>query len=180
MAAQAGTAVWVTGPGAPVPCGARVLADAGNGRHWLDVCILGQHLPQMYPPDGYQPLAAGDCARLGLCPDCLGFGDLDQEPAADMIAAARGVDQLGKPCPGCGGSGRPAIRCTVTRTAGDVTGEVRPLPHAYVPPLPGPLDPAAEAMMALTGFGADGCLACGMPPGGLGPRDEVLHPEGAC
>jgi hypothetical protein len=155
-------AVWVlSGPG--LPCGARELGESGDGRTWLDVCVIGQHLPQMYAPGEIRPLDAGG-AELGLCPDCAGFGDLTPGVGADMAAVNRGIDQIRSPCPGCGGSGRPAIRVTVTRDpSGGVTGSLRPVPHPFVPPSgqPGMLD---------------GCLACGMPPDGLGPRDEVLHP----
>jgi hypothetical protein len=95
-----GPGIWVpSGPG--LPCGARELGGAGDGRVWLDVCILGQHLPQMYRPGDLNELTAGGCARLGLCPDCLGFGDLHPAPAADMLEAARGIDELRQPCPGC-------------------------------------------------------------------------------
>ena len=165
--------VWVTsGPG--LPCGARKLGDAGDGRVWLDVCILGQHLPQMYRPGEARDLTAEGCARLGLCPDCLGFGDLDPGLAAGMLEAARGVDQVKLPCPGCGGSGRPAVRVTIQRDgSGGVTGGIRPLPHEYVAPA-GDFDPE---LAALFGAAADMCLACGMPKDGTGPRGEMLHPK---
>ena len=68
----------MSGPG--IPCGARRLGDdvlgaAPPGRTWLDVCIIGQHLPQMYQDSEMRALMPGDCPALGLCPDCLGFGD---------------------------------------------------------------------------------------------------------
>jgi hypothetical protein len=56
-----------------------------------------------------------------------------------------------------------------------VQGTIRPLPHAYVPPLTGGDAPDPE-LAALLGGVTGGCLACGMPTDGLGPRDERLHP----
>jgi hypothetical protein len=164
-------AIWVTsGPG--LPCGARKLGDAPEPpfRVWLDVCILGQHLPQMYRPGDLNELTAEGCARLGLCPDCLGFGDLDPGLAPGMLEAARGIDEVRQPCPGCGGTGRPALRITLDRSGGGVTGSIRPLPHEYVPPPPDS-DPVLRAFGVPQGM----CLACGMPPDGTGPRDEALH-----
>ena len=164
--------IWVTsGPG--LPCGARRLGDGPGGRVWLDVCIIGQHLPQMYRPGDLRDLTAEGCARLGLCPDCLGFGDLDPRLAADMLEAARGVDQVKSPCPGCGGSGRPALRITIRRDGSGVRGSIRPLPHEYAPPLGSP-DPLLLAAFEAPG---DMCLACGMPQDGTGPHGEALHPQ---
>ena len=168
-------AFWVmSGPG--LPCGARrteVMGGAPHGRVWLDVCILGQHLPQMYSAAEIRELTSEGCARLGLCPDCLGFGDLGQ--AASILALARRSDEAAERCPGCGGSGRPALRVTVRRDASGIQGAIQPLPHEYVSPLPG----ADSAFMALFEASPDMCLACGMPPDGTGPRGEVLHPEAA-
>jgi hypothetical protein len=162
--------IWVT-TGAALPCGARKLGDAGDGRVWLDVCILGQHLPQMYRLDDMNDLTAEGCARLGLCPDCLGFGDLDPGLAAGMLEAARGIDEVKRPCPGCGGTGRPALRITLDRSDGGIQGKIRPLPHEYVPPLEGG-DPMLAAAF---GVPEGTCLACGMPEDGTGPRGEALH-----
>lgn len=167
---------WVmSGPG--LPCGARLLGDdvlgpAPDGRTWLDVCILGQHLPQMYQDSEIRGLSAEDCAGLGLCPDCLGFGDLSREPVTDALMAARGVDQVERPCPGCGGTGRPAIRITVRRDSLGTEVSIRPLPHRYVPLLDG-TDPL---LLAASGAADGMCLACGMPQDGTGPRGEALHP----
>jgi hypothetical protein len=170
------TGMWVlSGPG--LPCGARALGDsalgpATPGRLWLDVCVLGQHLPQMYRKDEPRDLDAGGCARLGLCPDCLGFGDMSSAVVTEALLAARGIDEVQRPCPGCGGTGRPALRITVQRGVSGVTGSIRPLPHAYVPPLDG-TDPVLLAAFEVP---ADMCLACGMPQDGTGPRGEALHP----
>ena len=164
----------MSGPG--LPCGARrtgIMGQAPDGRVWLDVCILGQHLPQMYQAAEICELAPEGCARLGLCPDCLGFGDLAQ--AASVLALARRSDEAAERCPGCGGSGRPALRVTVRRDASGIQGAIHPLPHEYVSPLPG-TDPALAALFeASPGM----CLAGGMPPDGTGPRGEELHPKAA-
>lgn len=171
------TGLWVAfGPG--LPCGARCLGDevlgsAPAGKAWLDVCILGQHLPQMYPNGEIRVLDAAGCGRLGLCPDCLGFGDAGPQPAqVTALHAARGIDQVERLCQGCGGSGRPAVRVTVSRDFSGITGTLRPLPHAYVPPL----EDAGPEFAAASGVPEGMCLACGMPPGGKGPRGEALHP----
>lgn len=165
------TGVWVlSGPG--LPCGARVLGDAGDGRTWVDVCVIGQHLPQMYAPGEIHDLEMGGCGRLGLCPDCLGFGDTAPGLARDLAEAARRVDEVTAPCPGCGGSGRPAIRVSVTvAPGGGITGALRPIPHLYVPPLDGS-DPVLRAAFGVP----DGmCLACGGEQAEKGPRGEALH-----
>jgi len=169
------TGTWVTsGPG--LPCGARRLGDsvlgpAQKGRVWLDVCILGQHLPQMYRDAELGDLTPEGCARLGLCPDCLGFGDMSPAVVTDALLAARGIDEVKRPCPGCGGTGRPALRITVTRSPDGVQGDIRPLPHAYVPPIEA-VDPDLAVLFQVP----DGmCLACGMPQDGTGPRGEALH-----
>jgi hypothetical protein len=155
--------VWVlSGPG--LPCGARVLGPAGDGRTWVDVCVLGQHLPQMYPPEEIHDLDRAGCDRMGLCPDCLGWGDNSPGLPAGLAEAARGIDEVASACVGCGGSGRPALRVAVTRDSGNVAGTIRPIPHLYVPPLDGS-DPVLRAAF---GVPDDMCLAC----------DEDLHVDG--
>jgi hypothetical protein len=169
------SAFWVmSGPG--IPCGARKLGDdalgaAQPGRTWLDVCIIGQHLPQMYRDTEIRALKLEDCAALGLCPDCLGFGDASPVAATDALLACRGVDEVKKPCPGCGGSGRPALRVSIRRAGPDITGSIRLLPHGYVPPGDG----FDAELGALFGASADMCMACGMPQDGTGPRGKALH-----
>lgn len=158
-----------------MPCGARQLGDlagrARPGTTWLEVNTLGQHLPQMYPAGDIRPLTAQDCPRLGLCPTCLGFGNLDTRPPASWADLARAIDQAASPCPDCGGTGRPALRVTIRRDGSGMTGEIRPLPHAYVPPL----DTRQPELAATFGVTPDACLACGTPPDGTGPRGEALH-----
>lgn len=164
---------WVI-TGACLPCGAHALGDSDHdGVIWMDVCILGQHLPQMYPVAEIHELTADGCARLGLCPECTGFGDTSPVAASDLLEAARSIDEIppDRLCMNCGGSGRPAIRVTVTRPGGGIQGSLRPLPHEYVPPLEGS-DPVLRAAF---GVPDDMCLACGMPQDGKGPRDETLH-----
>jgi hypothetical protein len=156
----------------PLPCGATALPEEAMGQPrqgtvWVDVCIMGQHLPQMYPYNELHDLAREDCAGLGLCEDCLGLGDLS--PAGALGGLVRYVDDAARPCPGCAGSGRSALRVVVHRSATGISADIRPLPHAYVLPI----DPEL-----CTAFSAapDICMACGFPPDGRGPRDEALHP----
>jgi hypothetical protein len=138
---------------------------------WLDVCILGQHLPQMYRVTEVRELTAEACASLGLCDKCLGWGDSGGTDAREVLYAARRVDEVRQPCPGCAGSGRPALRVSVTVASSGLTGQIRPLPHAYVPPLKG----ADPEMLQLFEVPDDMCLACGMPADGKGPRGETMH-----
>lgn len=133
----------------PMACGARVLdpdppvspADGLHGFVWLDICVMGQHLPQSYKVGELMPLDAEEAPKYGLCPECLGFGTTD--PGA--VALAAGVDEIANPCPTCGGSGRPAMRVTIARAPGSVHGHMEVLDHEPV----------------LLGKGAL-CLACGM------------------
>ncbi len=135
----------------PISCGARVLdwapptaAVHGQTNHvWLDVCILGQHLPQSYVIGEVSPLDAELAPQLGLCVTCLGYGTADPAP----VALAAGVDHIRNPCEECRGSGRPAIRVTVTRTSDSIHGNLAVLDHVVV-------------MLK----GGTTCLACGLAP----------------
>jgi len=119
-----------------MPVGARVVGDAPelpqppflDVRQWVDICIMGQHLPQMYKPDEIAPLDADDCALYGLCPDCLGYGTKQWEE----VELASGIDLLVHPCEKCSGTGRPAVRCQVVRTADSVEARIDVLPHPFV------------------------------------------------
>lgn len=141
-------AVWVLA-GAAMPCGAREISsrmpDPGRGRAWLDICLLGQHLPQMYRLAEIHDLDAEDCHDLGLCAVCMGYGT-----TAAQVPLAAPVDQIPQPCTTCGGSGRPGVRVTVQRDANSAVAQIHPQPHDYVP---------WQAM-------GDGyCVACGTRPG---------------
>jgi len=162
---------WVTS-GPALPCGARrlppeLMGPSNPGTIWLDVCILGTHLPQMYKESEVRELTVENCSRLGICPDCCGFGDLSNEEVTGIIQATRSVDELTQPCSNCGGSGRPAIRMTVKRNSGGITAYLNPIPHKYIPPLDG----TDTKMLTLFGAPPDMCLGCGMPQG------EALHDE---
>lgn len=170
------TKYWVySGPG--IPCGAReldasVLGPSTERSMWLDVCILGQHLPQMYSREEIYELHADQCEMLGICPDCFGFGDVSNSPITHPVQSARGIDQLDLACANCGGTGRPMLRIYISRSESATTAQIRPIPHKYVPPQFE--DPELAALFGAT---PDMCLGCGMPPDGLGPRGEKLHPE---
>jgi hypothetical protein len=170
--------VWVvTAPGMLV--GARILGKAydrgakgHSGKTWLDVCILGQHLPQMYSNGDIRILTSENCPALGLCPECFGFGDMDDPPADNFLSLARSIDQMANLCTTCGGSGRPAIRVSVHREPNATeyvppTGTITTVPHAYIPPLSDELLGfyAEPEMRTLFGSNPDDCLACGLPPG---------------
>lgn len=175
--------IWVTAAGF-MPCGARRLtaesyAPLGQPRRgvaWLDVCIMGQHLPQMYAERDIHGLSAEGCESLGLCPDCLGFGDTGGEPGRGIIQQvlrlARSIDEVATLCPGCGGTGRPALRVSVHRSGPETSASIVVMPHAYVPP--GDHIDAERAMVFEVS--TDSCLACGMRMGDKTPRGEAIHP----
>lgn len=155
---------WVLGaPG--LPQGAQILGEAPPNtatkrpRMWVDVCILGQHLPQMYEKREIYALNAEISKLLGLCPDCLGFGDMaPPSPNASIAVLARGVDEVIHKCPACSGSGRPAIVATVRRARNETRGIIYTVQHAYVPPIP---QNFYTSIMELFEAPADMCLACG-------------------
>jgi hypothetical protein len=168
---------WVvSGPG--IPCGARelgseLLGPAPEGTVWLDVCVIGSHLPQMYRVGEVSGLAPEECPQLGLCAHCLGFGDMEGSTLLDALA--RGVNETGGSCPECGGSGRPAVRVSVQRSSSGITGEISLRPHAYVSPRP-----QDGELRATFGVPADMCLACGTSDSSRLPSGGALHvgPEG--
>jgi hypothetical protein len=165
-------AFWViSGPG--IPCGARLAPEAAEflgperkGTRWVDMCSMGQHLPQMYQAAEIHPLTRENCARLGLCEDCLGWGDTGPVPQG-IGGLARSLDEVRTACPNCGGSGRPALRVVIRRTAATTAASISLLPHEYVPPLPGDDD----ELRAAFGESLDMCLACGASRGD-GPHGE--------
>jgi hypothetical protein len=169
--------VWVWGaPG--VPFGARLLGavpERPDSHSWLEVCILGHHLPQQYANEQIEPLVPMDCERLGLCPDCLGFGEMaSTDPHnPDFMAFVRAIDQLTDPCKTCEGSGRPCTRASVTRDGDAVTGGINCLPHAYIPPL---ADRGMYVGMAAAfGTTEDLCMACGLGPDGVWLGGVPVH-----
>lgn len=150
-----GEAVWCAGS-MNLPYGARLIGEAGDGRWWLDVCVMGQFLPQMYRPAGFWRLPAGKCEGLGLCWNCLGYGTTAGKSRLWNIG--RGCYDAENPdaCPSCGGSGRPCIRATYERSAGSTVGNVTLLPHT----------PVIRPRLRLRGVARGLCLACGEKPGG--------------
>src|SRR4051794_15335986 len=120
-----GDAVYVLmGDGLPV--GARVLG-AGDPC-WLDVNIMGQHLPQQYRPTEVQALDPQVARASGLCSTCLGYGTTGANPPP-----ATSIDQLEDPCEDCGGSGRSALRVTIRRDPGETVGSITVKLHDPVP-----------------------------------------------
>ena len=147
-----------------------VLGAARPGTVWVDMCNMGQHLPQMYPLDDLYELTVDGCARLALCPDCFGFGDQSPFGPRDLNEAARSLDEIKQPCVNCGGTGRPALRITMKRDAHGLSATILPLPHVFVPPIP-EIAPETQQLFGMLGA----CLACGMPQDGKGPRGRELH-----
>jgi hypothetical protein len=174
-------AVWAwAAPG--MPYGGRLLGEAPDRptHSWIELCIAGAHLPQIYANDEITLLSTTACERLGLCPECLGFGDLAPTDldSPDMAAFARGIDELTTPCPTCEGSGRSCIRATIDRSDAMMSGTIECIPHAYLPP------PANRGMYTgmASAFGAteELCMACGCAPNGrwLGWKEvHIKQPE---
>lgn len=130
---------------------AQVLGDPPPGRVWLDLCTMGQHLPQMYLAEEVIPLDRATAERHGMCGDCLGYGTTGE------VALAMGSDELPQPCGTCAGSGRPAVEVEISRSPGSTVGKMRFKPH---PPVL--ID------------GRDDCMACGLVPG-QGPEGMENH-----
>lgn len=139
------TPVWVAIAG--VPYGARLGAPADSiGDFWLNVCVIGQHLPQMFAAlDINSSLTAERAMELGLCPDCLGFGTKAEIPLDKRYT----TEDVPERCGPCGGTGRPYVRVRPERADGYVAATVAVMPHA---PLEG-------------GYDGNGpfCLACCEP-----------------
>jgi len=169
---------WVvSAPG--VPFGARILGmDYRSDRIWVDVCLMGQHLPQMYAEEHVHGLGRGHCKVLGLCEECLGFGDTDTSISGDMLHAARSIDEVVNPCKNCGGTGRTAMRVRLARGFGQMAAEMSFLPHEYVKPLNNEDDVFYQEMRELFGSASDLCLACGLARGEKYQGEEI-HVEAA-
>ena len=127
-----GMAVWCRGA-SWVPVGGRVIiAHERPGCWWVNVCITGQHWPQVYQDRELTELTSpGQAEALGMCGTCLGFGTPAQLPDPMWPYT---IGEIPDPCTGCGGTGRPALRVTQTRVAGTVVSHLVTLPHAYVQP----------------------------------------------
>jgi len=175
--------VWVVGaPGAPF--GGRVLGRSEDGRYWIDVCIMGQHLPQMYDPRELHELEANDCERLGLCPDCLGFGDTGDfekiRTSSNMVTVARRSDDpIVVRCVTCSGSGRPSVQTVVVDKGTSLYGTIIIRPHRYVSPLR--MDQLSQAELfyvrnpELFGAGDGMCLACSLSLDGRDRQGNTIH-----
>jgi hypothetical protein len=119
-----------------IACGARVL-ELGPPL-WIDLCMLGQHLPQMYARKELHPIDIDICEKVGLCPGCLGYGTNAGVPLA------AGIDQVPEPCEICRGTGRAVVRVNMTRTADSTEAQIDVLPH-------------------IPQWHNGNCLACGFP-----------------
>ncbi len=140
---EPGGPCWVLSGG--FPCGAR---DTGAGEpqlgstgrqletRWLLVCVMGTVLPQLYRRNELHRISAAACAKLGLCPHCLGFGRVvGDDPENSPV------------CPQCNGSGRAGLRTHMERIdQGGLHMSVEITRHAYV-------TPRRDTVQA--------CLACG-------------------
>lgn len=95
---------------------------------WIDLCMIGQHLPQRYNVHEIKRIDSKIANELGLCPNCLGYGTLDVLPFPATVSS----DQLKNPCPKCDGSGKEFIRLQITRTETGSTGTMIILEHPYL------------------------------------------------
>lgn len=141
-----------------IPCaGVRTTENPDRDGHFvLDVCILGQHLPQVYAEKEIRELHGPDEAEsLGMCRACLGYGTMSELPEPWPYS----VDEVPDPCPGCGGTGRPCLRIEVRRSAGTIEAVQNIITHSFVKPWDG-----VPGMI-------EGCLGCGE-----GPRHHY-HPN---
>lgn len=148
--AQRGTPVWVLQAG--MTYGARQVAPGSHaGTVWLSVCMMGQHLPQMYQAAEVHPVTQLAAPGLGLCAACLGFGT-----AADLpdVFYPYAVDELSAACPQCEGSGRPAVVVTLVRDGNGIEGSARLRPHAWVKPVRGALPGRCAACGGVKGDSA--------------------------
>lgn len=73
---------------------------------WLDVNMMGVHLPQRYRVDEIKGRleVPHQASEHGFCTDCMGFG---------LVHTSQGVRE----CETCGGSGRSSIYVVMHRTA---------------------------------------------------------------
>jgi hypothetical protein len=124
---KSGTAVHCAS--GPVEVGARIIDLNTRTTYWINICVLGQHLPQVYREKELTVMhTAEDAQKVGLCGSCLGFGTTF-ELSNPMYPA--GIDELDNLCITCRGTGREWVRSTVERSAGSVIGNLTILPHEY-------------------------------------------------
>lgn len=131
-----------------IPCAAKRTGQEADGLTVLDVCILGQHLPQMYHEDEIRTVDTPEQASgLGMCPQCLGYGTTSELEELWPYS----VDEIPNPCEACGGTGRPCLRVSIKRSHGTIDAVQNILTHAYIQPgdIPGIIE---------------GCLGCGEGP----------------
>jgi hypothetical protein len=163
MTEKQGKDFWILHPPG-MPMGCQILGDAPSStpkmpKLWVDVCALGQHMPQMHGKHEIRPLTPSLALQLGLCPECMGYGD--RTPlSADMTALQilRGIDEVHDKCTACNGSGRPAILPIMRRHANETSVTLQMSPHPYVPTLPSNF---YTSLMELFQAPTDMCLACG-------------------
>lgn len=94
-----------------LPYGARPAEpiERREGWYWINVCIVGQHLPQMYDVDDIHfDLTEVEAKDRGLCPDCLGFGTAAPMNRLALMGAFH-AENTPERCIPCGGSGRPYL-----------------------------------------------------------------------
>lgn len=106
-------------PGQEMHVAGRLLEYVDRLSWWVDVNMLGQHLPQMYREHELQPMA--DPAHHGLCEPCQGLGSTASTP---IYSWQEVVFADHPPCGACAGSGRPAVTVTVERSASVTQGTV--------------------------------------------------------
>lgn len=113
-----------------VGCGAAVLLGPPPSPEFvvLDLCAMGQHLPQNYRRAECTPLIDDDLAAHGLCTTCRGWGLTSMYDHGTVDQVLDG--QAGDVCPDCGGSGRKGITITVNREPGKVEGHIDMAPDA--------------------------------------------------
>lgn len=100
-------------------------------RYWVDMCVLGQHLPQMYRTEEIHELKdAAQAKSLGFCGNCLGYGNLGELDLSNFYSY--GIDEVPDPCPECGATGREFIRVELSRDKYGVEGHIKMLPHTYL------------------------------------------------
>lgn len=168
---------WVLHPpGQPMGC--QILGDAPSSdpkmpKLWVDVCAIGQHIPQMYVKHEIRPLSASLAVQLGLCPECLGYGDLTPiTKESKALEILRGIDEVHNKCTVCHGSGRPAVLPIHRRGRDGTTVSMKMTPHPYVPTLPSNF---YTSLMDLFQAPEDMCLACGAAKNSYYDEEPLHH-----